>query len=55
METKKLINWGELSRTLSGSRFTLRANKVPKIHKQLIDELLISIEYILKKHGKYEK
>jgi hypothetical protein len=30
METKDLINWGELSRMLSGSRQTVRKNKIPK-------------------------
>ena len=29
-----LINFGELSRLLSGSRHTIRANKIPKIHQE---------------------
>jgi hypothetical protein len=40
MDAKKLINWGELSRLLCGSRFTLRRNKIPKIHQAKVDELL---------------
>ena len=33
METKDLINWGELSRMLSGSRQTVRKNKIPKTNE----------------------
>jgi hypothetical protein len=34
-----LINYGELSRLLSGSRHTIRKNKIPKIHQDKINEL----------------
>ena len=40
MDIKELINWGELSRMLSGSRQTVRKNKIPKIHQPFIEDLL---------------
>ena len=49
MIPEKLINWGELSRLLSGSRQTVRRNKIPKIHQGVVAELLQSIEAILSK------
>lgn len=51
MSAKDLINWGELSRLLSGSRMTIRKNKVPKVHQPVIDELLSAIDGILSKAG----
>ncbi len=44
MSAQDLINWGELSRILSGSRQTVRKNSIPKIHQQFVSELLESIE-----------
>lgn len=49
METKDLINWGELSRMLSGSRQTVRKNKIPKIHQLFIDDLLKAMNKVIKK------
>jgi len=49
MSAQDLINWGELSRLLSGSRMTIRKNKVPKVHQPVIDELLSAIDIILSK------
>lgn len=51
MEPKDLINWGELSRLLSGSRQTVRKNSIPKIHQPIVDELLSAIDGILSKAG----
>ena len=48
---KKMINWGELSRLLSGSRQTVRKNRIPKIHQPIVDELLSAIAGILSKAG----
>jgi len=39
MSWEKLINWGELSRILAGSRMTIRKNKIPKKHEAKIKEL----------------
>lgn len=44
MNAEKLINWGELSRLLSGSRMTIRKNKIPEIHKEKVNELKSAIE-----------
>lgn len=49
METKDLLNWGELSRMLSGSRQTVRKNKIPKIHQPFIVELLTAMNKVIKK------
>jgi hypothetical protein len=49
MKAENLINWGELSRRLSGSRQTVRKNAVPKIHQPIVDELLKAIEKVLSK------
>ena len=49
METKDLINWGELSRMLSGSRQTVRRNKIPKIHQPFIDDLIEAMNKVIKK------
>lgn len=49
METKDLINWGELSRMLSGSRQTVRRNSIPKIHQQFIDDLLKAMNKVISK------
>ena len=49
MNAKDLINWGELSRLLSGSRMTIRKNKIPKIHQPFVAELIGEIEKVFKK------
>lgn len=48
MSTKDLINWGELSRMLAGSRMTIRKNKIPKKHQKFIGELMELIDNKLK-------
>jgi len=49
MDAKELINWGELSRMLSGSRQTVRKNKIPKIHQPFIDDLIKAMGKVIKK------
>lgn len=49
MDARELLNWGELSRILSGSRQTVRKNKIPKIHQPFIDELLKAMNKVIKK------
>lgn len=51
MNAKDLINWGALSRVLSGSRQTVRKNSVPKIHQPIVDELLQAVDAVLSKAG----
>jgi hypothetical protein len=51
MNAKDLINWGALSRKLSGSRQTVRKNSVPKVHQPVVDKLLQAIDSILSKAG----
>lgn len=51
MSAQDLINWGQLSRLLSGSRQTVRKNSIPKIHQPIVDELLSAIDSILSKAG----
>jgi len=48
MKAENLINWGELSRGLSGSRMTIRKNRIPDIHKPFIEELLKAVEKVIK-------
>jgi hypothetical protein len=49
MDDKELLNWGELSRMLSGSRQTVRKNKIPKIHQPFIDDLIKAMNKVIKK------
>lgn len=49
MEAKELINWGQLSRLLSGSRQTVRKNKVPIKHQLIVNELINAIDAVLSK------
>lgn len=49
MNAKDLINWGALSRILSGSRQTVRKNSVPKVHQPIVDELLQAVDAVLLK------
>jgi len=35
----KLINWGELSRILAGSRSVVTKNRMPKKHQKKVNEL----------------
>ena len=51
MNAKDLINWGALSRVLSGSRQTVRKNSVPKVHQPIIDELLQAVDAVISKAG----
>jgi len=50
-DNKDLLNWGELSRMLSGSRQTVRRNKIPKIHQKFIDDLLKAINEVINKRN----
>jgi hypothetical protein len=52
MSAKDLINWGALSRRLSGSRQTVRKNSIPLKHQPLIDDLLEAIDSVFMKHEK---
>ena len=42
-----MINWGALSRVLSGSRQTVRKNSIPKVHQPIVDELLQAVDTVL--------
>jgi len=44
MSAKDLINWGELSRLLSGSRMNIRKNRIPEKYKAEITSLVKHIE-----------
>lgn len=57
MDAKELINWGELSRQRTGSRFVIRKNSIPKRHKPLVYELINAIEGVfnLEKNENYEQ
>lgn len=43
MSAQDLINWGELSRLLSGSRMNIRKNRIPKMYQPDIDRLIEKI------------
>ena len=47
MNSENLINWGELSRRLAGSRETVRKNRIPKKHQPIVSELLTAIDGVL--------
>ena len=49
MDAKELINWGELSRFLAGSRQTVRKNSIPKIHQQFVNDLLKAMNKVISK------
>lgn len=53
MDAKDLLNWGELSRMLSGSRQTVRKNKIPKIHEPFINDLTKAMDKVISK--RFEK
>jgi hypothetical protein len=40
MDSKDLINWGELSRRITGSRDAIRRNRIPKRHEAIVNRLL---------------
>lgn len=44
MSSKDLINWGELSRLLSGSRMNIRKNRIPEKYKEHVTNLVNCIE-----------
>jgi len=39
----KLLNWGELSRQLAGSRSVVTKNRMPKKHEKKVNELRAKI------------
>jgi len=43
-KTDKLINWGELSRQLAGSRSVVTKNRMPKKHEPKVNELRAKIK-----------
>ena len=43
MIPEKLINWGGLSRTLSGSRSVVTKNRKPKKHEKAVNDLIQAI------------
>jgi hypothetical protein len=47
-DPSRFLNWAEVSRELSGSRQTVRRNKIPKIHRDKIRRILEAISEILK-------
>jgi hypothetical protein len=49
MISEDLLNWGAMSRMLSGSRQTVRKNKIPKIHQPFIDDLLKAMNKVIEK------
>ena len=50
MEPKDLLNWGNVSRVLSGSRQTVRRESIPKKHQAAIDELEAAVGKWLSLH-----
>ena len=40
----ELINWGELSRLLAGSRSVVTKNRMPQKHEQSVQKLLDAIQ-----------
>jgi len=44
MSAQDLINWGELSRLLSGSRMNIRKNRIPEKYKEQVAILVNCIE-----------
>jgi hypothetical protein len=40
MSEEDLINWGELSRRLTGERMYIRRNRIPEKYKESVDRLL---------------
>lgn len=44
MSAQDLINWGELSRLLSGSRMNIRKNRIPQKYEAEINSLVKYIE-----------
>ena len=46
----KIINFGEISRIFSGTRSVISANRMPKIHKDKVNELKDLIKKWLLKH-----
>jgi hypothetical protein len=44
MSAQDLINWGELSRLLSGSRMNIRKNRIPQKYEAEINSLVRHIE-----------
>lgn len=44
MNAQDLINWGELSRLLSGYRMNIRKNRIPEKYKEQVTILVNCIE-----------
>lgn len=48
---RKIFNWGEISRVLSGTRSVIRHDSIPKVHEPVVNEMIEAVQSILKKHG----
>lgn len=44
MSIEELINWGELSRMLTGDRMNIRKNRIPLKYKDSVDSLIKHLE-----------
>lgn len=53
MKPEDLLNWGELSRNLAGSRQTVRKNSIPKIHQKFIEALKKAMNKVIENKQKY--
>ena len=49
MKAENLINWGELSRLLTGSRLNIRKNRIPKKHAAKVEAIKAAIQKELDK------
>jgi hypothetical protein len=51
MKPENLLNWGEMSRILSGSRCSLTKKRIPKKHEKSIKDLLSKIQTWYNEHN----
>lgn len=52
MSAQDLINWGELSRLLSGSRMNIRKNRIPAKYAEAVKEFTNFVQKWSEKHRK---
>ena len=55
MNVEKLINWGELSRSLAGNRSSITRKRVPAIHQEKINKLITLLESWYRNDAKSSK
>lgn len=48
---RKIFNWGEISRLLSGTRSVIRHDSIPKVHEPVVNEMIEAVDGVLKRHG----